>query len=735
MISKLKITALPRKKLISSLLITLAVAVLVSLLFLTGILARLEWISFDQQSKVFRADKVAPDDIVVVMIDESSLSLMNDSLGRFPWPRGIYGDLIDFLALGNPRAVVFDILFVENQKEPGIKKGRLGTNDQRLVNVTKKYPFVYHAMEMLEDTADVDGVALQARSLPDDLVKRFGLEVTPEFIFEQYNRYGVPFSKLHQASAGIGFVGLRPDNDGVYRRTRLLDSYQDKSNRLSGFPALSVTSMMAKNFDINNAFKNSRLEINGVKVPIQPDGNYLINMYGQFNELSIGGIFASIAALNQGRPDQMLISPEEFKDKIVFIGTSAAGLQDIKQTSLDLVPGVLVHAAAAGNLVAQDFLKTISPVATVLMVIFFCLLTAAAILYSPAFIYQIGLPIVIVAVYSSFVFWQFSNNVVFDLVPPLLGILNTWLCMALFLTFTEGKDKRKARRMFAQYVSPAVLAEVVDKYDNQVNADVGRRERVSILFSDIRSFTNIAESHEPEAVVEMLNTHLGVMVDIIINKRGTLDKFIGDAIMAFWGAPLRMQDHALCAVEAGLMMMRALPLVNEKIREKGFPDIKIGIGINTGDVVLGNIGSELKLDYTVIGDQVNAASRLESLTKKYLGCGLLISGTTEEELEDNVYCAIVDVVRVKGKGESMTIYAPLALKSDAEEIVKEAKTNIKLAKQAFDAYQARQWQAAHDLYEKLTGLPWTQLMQQRCLDYKKKGPSKQWDGVFSMGEK
>jgi len=730
----MKITALPKKKLVRSLAITLAVAIVVNLLFVSGILNRLEWISFDQRAKLFRSDKSAPDDIAIVMIDQSSLSLMNDRLGRFPWPRAIYGDLLDFLALGEPRAVIFDILFVENQRETALNKGRrqvrLNPNDRRLVSASKKYPFVYHAMEILEDMVDDDGLALEARPLPDDFVRRFGLEVPPALVFEQYNRYGTPFNKLYQASAGVGFVGLRPDDDGVYRRTRLFDSYQG-----IGFPALSVTSVIDREFNVASAWQDSTLVIGGLRVPIQADGNYLINMYGQFSEFSIGGIFASIAALNQGRPEKMLIQPDEFKDKIVFIGTSAAGLQDIKQTSLDLVPGVLVHAAVTGNLLTQDFLKTSSLGMTVLLVFFFSFLTALAILYAPAFIYQIGLPILIVVIYGVFVFWQFGQNNVLDLVAPVSGILSTWLSMALFLTFTEGKDKRKARRMFAQYVSPEVLAEVVDKYDDQVSADVGRRERVSILFSDIRSFTNIAENLEPEAVVEMLNTHLGAMVEIIINKRGTLDKFIGDAIMAFWGAPLRMEDHALRAVEAGLLMLRALPAVNEKMRAKGFPEIKIGIGINTGEVVLGNIGSEQKLDYTVIGDRVNAASRLESLTKKYLGCGLLISGTTYEDLHNEILCAQVDMVRVKGKNETLSIYAPLAMNSDDPEVVNSAKNNIKLANKAFDHYQARKWKLAHDLYGQILDLPWASVMQQRCLEYQKKSPSKQWDGVFSLEQK
>jgi len=188
----MKINPLPPKKLVRSLVITLAVAIVVNLLFVSGILNRLEWISFDQRAKIFRSDKSAPDDIAIVMIDQSSLNLMNDRLGRFPWPRAIYGDLLDFLALGEPRAVIFDILFVENQRETALNKGRrqarLNPNDQRLVNASKKYPFVYHAMEILEEAVDADGLALKTRPLPNDFVRRFGLEVPPALVNEDYNR-------------------------------------------------------------------------------------------------------------------------------------------------------------------------------------------------------------------------------------------------------------------------------------------------------------------------------------------------------------------------------------------------------------------------------------------------------------------------------------------------------------------------------------------------------------------
>jgi len=458
-------------------------------------------------------------------------------------------------------------------------------------------------------------------------------------------------------------------------------------------------------------------------------------MYGQYQEYSIGGIFSSMASIANGDIENLLVNPAEFKDKIIYIGTSAAGLQDIKQTSLGLVPGVLIHATVTSNILAQDFMQPVDAATTILLIVLVAGLTVLGILRCHHVIEQIAIPLGLVSLYVVWATVSFGFNIAFDVIPPVSAIILAWLSTMTFLTFTEGKDKRKVRRMLSQYVSKAVLAEVVDKYENTISTEIGRKERVSVLFSDIREFTNIAESQEPEEVVEILNAHLGAMSDVIINGyNGTLDKFIGDAIMAFWGAPIRDNDHPYQAVEAALAMYRRLQEVNHGLEEKGFPRIEIGIGIHTGDVVLGNIGSEQKLDYTIIGDSVNLASRMEGLTKQY-HCPILISEATRNVVEDRIPCAIVDLVRVKGKQEAVGIYMPL-VSSGAKSSDRQAATEqAEIAKAAFAAYLSRRWKQAITCYSQLPESDWTELAIARCRSYQRKAPVKSWDGISTLSSK
>ncbi|MBI3777186.1 MAG: adenylate/guanylate cyclase domain-containing protein, partial [Gammaproteobacteria bacterium] len=293
-------------------------------------------------------------------------------------------------------------------------------------------------------------------------------------------------------------------------------------------------------------------------------------------------------------------------------------------------------------------------------------------------------------------------------------------------------DKRRVRRVLAQYVSPAVLAEVVDKYENYLSAEVGLRTNITVLFSDIRNFTRLSESLAPETVVEMLNVFFSAMTDVLFAHHATIDKFIGDAIMAFWGAPVRDEQHAQRAVRAALGMLQALVDVNTRLAERGIAPISIGIGINTGDAVLGNIGSEKKLAYTAIGDNVNLAARLEGLTKTY-GCPVLITENTRAQVCAEFPCRLVDSVRVMGKTHAIRVYAPLGV-TNAEEITA-AHALCETTARAFELYRQRQWCNARALYETLPPGRLRELFIARCHDYELIPPAADWDGVCTLDSK
>jgi adenylate cyclase len=279
-----------------------------------------------------------------------------------------------------------------------------------------------------------------------------------------------------------------------------------------------------------------------------------------------------------------------------------------------------------------------------------------------------------------------------------------------------------------------VLAEVVSRYQDQIRVEVGTRRRLSILFSDVRGFTSLSEQLQAEQVVDLLNTHYAVMGEIIFRHNGTLDKFIGDAIMAFWGAPIPVADHARQAVSAAIEMVRHLPEVNARLAAKGYPPIDIGIGINTGEVVLGNVGFQRKLDYTVIGDHVNLGSRLEGLTKQY-GCRIIIAEETFRELGGAIPCLLVDQVRVKGRHAPIRIYQPLALPEDPEADRSQAQAFAELGDSAFTAYAAGDFKQALALYERFPEHPLRALYLRRCRAYLESPPGTAWDGVCTMTTK
>ena len=706
-------------------LIALAVALAVIALKHWGALQRLEWISFDQRMQSARADTRAPDDIAVILIDEASLQAMNPILGRYPWPRSVYADLLDFLARGHPKAVVFDILFTENEKDAP-RTTAMNRHDQRLIDTTHSTGFTYHTAQIVHDP----GIHGRGGALPEDFVSRFRIPQATGFAAGDNNSYSLPIDGLYQAAHGVGIAGLNPDSDGVYRRVKLFRVYHGNV-----FPALSVAALLDGAGSQTVAKAGGRLRFGSDSIPLDAGGNYLINPYHHFNDYSIAGVFSSLQKMRAGDVESLVIRPNEFKDKIVFVGASALGLEDLKATPLSSgTPGVYLHASVAGNLLTGDFLSPVPASVTALLISVLALATGIGIVRAHRFLLQLLLPTVLGGAYAAWVYWRFRHNEVYDLTAPLLSVALTWLSVSYYGYVTEGKDKRRIRKMFSQYVSPSILTELVDQYGNSLKPGSGRRECVTVLFSDIRDFTSISERLAAEMVVELLNTHFHAMTDVIFEHNGTLDKFIGDALMAYWGAPVKRDNHALLAVTAALHMERRVRVVNKILLSKDYPAVRIGIGINSGDAIVGNIGSEKKLDYTVIGDNVNAASRLEGLTSKYKQT-IIISDTTYAEVRGQIPCAVLDKVRVKGKATPMTIYAPLATADDPPESVAAATALAAQMEQAFGHYLAQQWRQAAEIYQRLPDSDITRMFISRCQAFMQQAPAAEWDGTTTFTSK
>ena len=404
------------------------------------------------------------------------------------------------------------------------------------------------------------------------------------------------------------------------------------------------------------------LELNDRKIPLDANGNSIINMYDlkKIDTFSMSGIFASLQKIRQGEVENLLVNPEVFKDSIVFIGASAIGTADLKAIPMDpSAPGVMLHAFMANNYLQNDFMSPPNQRLTYLSIFVGVLLAAWGVVFSKRFGLRLLIPISVVGLYIAYAIFSFKSNMQVEVVPFLFATLTTTFLSFGYVSFSEGAEKRRVAHLFTQYVSKDVLNEVLNHYQDYLKSSAGKKVEISVLFSDIRGFTTMSETTSPEEIVEMLNVHFTVMADIILKHNGTIDKYIGDAVMAFWGAPIETSNHAEQAVLAGQEMLEGLKEVNRILKERGFThEIKIGIGINTGVATIGNIGSELKKNYTIVGDTVNLASRLESITKEQK-TPLLFSEYTNEKIKGKIASRRVGNVTVKGREQAVDIFTTL----------------------------------------------------------------------------
>jgi adenylate cyclase len=637
------------KKFIIALLIALLMCILTALLYAFGGFQKPEHYAYDLQAKLLRSDKVSDSKIKVVLVDESSLKAMADIAGRWPWPRAIWSDLLDYFSYGKPKAVLFDILFLERQDE---------MNDKALIDATESSGNVYHSMIITRDEPDPDTQdnAGLNKPMPADFADRFAVRnVSGSLAIRpgtEYNVFTLPIAGLAQASEGMTVVEFDPDSDGVYRRTRPLREYGGRY-----FPVLGLAPFLDEKTAVT--IRKDAIVVNDRTIPVDENGNCIINMYGlnKVDTYSMSGIFASLQKMKAGDVESLVVNPEEFRDSIVFIGASAVGTADLKPIPMaPSAPGVMLHAFLANNYLRNDFMRPPDRRLTYLFIFIGVLLTSWAVVFSKRFVIQAVFPLLFLSLYLCYALLSFRSNMQVEIVPFLFGTVSTSFLSFGYLTFTEAVEKKRVSQLFTQYVSKDVLNEVLHNYKEYMKSSAGQKVELTVLFSDIRGFTTMSETTPPEKIVEMLNVHFSVMADIILKHNGTIDKYIGDAIMAFWGAPVKIADHAEQSVRAAQEMVEGLKEVNKTLRDRGFDlEVKIGIGINTGVATIGEIGSEKKKNYTIVGDAVNLASRLESITKEYK-TPLIFSEYTYEKIKNQIDCKLLGNVKVKGREQPVDIY-------------------------------------------------------------------------------
>lgn len=685
--------------------------------------------TLDYRYKNFMPQRMPSKDIVFVDIDDQSLNSLNDRLGRWPWSREVTSNAIEYIEQGNPKIILMDILYSENDKKNPDK-------DDFLAKTISNYKNVSFALSF-ENFEGNKADRLPASQVPFSIdIKNYQPKSNNYFL-----SYTKPFSPLWESLSHVHVVNTTKDSDGLFRFAPLFFEYNSEV-----FPSLTFKAVSQF---VNNPtyliedhqlllFENDVIKY---RIPLDENFNLKLHFYPHknlFKTIKFDKIYQDSLSVLQGEisdPEAHLKKlKEDFENKIVLIGGSATGLQDLKVTNIDKdFPGVLLHGTAISNILNNNYLKTIPVHSKYLIALLFMIVIYLSFIFLNNVIVKNIFPLLVMGGYIYFSFILFQNSEMdLPIATPLIFGFLSYGDGILYLTLVEAKQKKKIMGTLSKYLSPQVTSQLIEKGIDPT-AEVGHKQELTILFSDIRGFTTLSETIKPEQVVEMLNFYLARMTDVVFNNQGTLDKFIGDAVMAFWGAPVDDSKHALNAVISALSMKFKLKEINKHFLSKYNMEFKIGIGVNTGNVIVGNIGSNKRLDYTVIGDNVNLASRLEGLTKNY-GIEILIGEATFSSIKDSIFCRPIDWVLVKGKKEATSIYEPIVLKSKITE--KDQKLYDTYSK-GLDFYRSAKFHEAKICFEELIQKfqdPPSKVMLDRCCHLIENPPS-HWTGVYTFSSK
>ncbi len=744
MLSRLKTKWIP---VISSILILLA--------FLAHVSGTLRWSFLDQLENhaydarlVFSMPNTVDTNVVIVDIDERSLAVE----GRWPWGRDRMSVMVDQLFNHYEVGILgFDVVFAEPDESSGLK-----VLEQLAETEFRDVPGYEERLEGLRASLDYDDQF--ARTIKDRAVvlgyyfnsegattaAASGALPEPTFIkgrfqgkriqFERADGYGANLPIFQENAMAAGHFNPGEGSDGVVRCVPMLYEYQEQQYESLSLAMArnvlgveSVNAVFAPDVVTNYRYAGLEwLEIGSVRIPVDEKVCTLVPYRGR------KGSFRYVSATDviTGKVDAAIL-----KGAIVLVGTTAPGLQDLRTAPVQSAyPGVEVHA----NLVSGILNGTLKekPAYTTgaefLLLILIGLLMAVGLpVLSPVMASIATLSLIVVTIGTNLAIW-YAANLVLPMASSLMMILMLYLMNMSYGYFVETRGKRQLAGLFGQYVPPELVDEM-SVNPEAYSLDAENRE-MSVLFSDVRGFTTISEGLTPQELSELMNAVLTPMTRIIHSNRGTIDKYMGDAIMAFWGAPLEDPEHARHALIAGLQMLQKLDEIQPEFQARGWPEIRIGVGINTGLMSVGNMGSEFRMAYTVLGDAVNLGSRLEGLTKGY-GVSFIVNETTVQAVPDFVYREL-DKVRVKGKDKPVAIFEPVCQK---EELTREVSDEIKLYGQALKYYRTQEWDLAELQFLNLSKMSPSRALYpmyvERIKHFRMESPGADWDGVYTHTSK
>ena len=690
-----------------------------------GVLRTLEYFAYDTRLNLTLPNTVDRR-IVIVDVDEKSLAVE----GRWPWARDRMGRLVDLLFDEYGAAVLgFDMVFAEEERHSAFE------NVEQMLRSAGETELANRMASLMPRTDEQFAASLRNRpvvlgyyfsgnanttgQLPEPYLPSVIAE-TMDIPAPHANGYGANLPMLQEAAAG----GI-----GVFRRAPTLQSYQGDL-----FESLSLSVLhLYLDRPLSIGENNEWIFIGDYSIPLDENMAVFVPYRGP------QGSFPYVSAsdvLNMSVPD-----PELLNGAVVLVGTTAPGLYDLRNTPVQKVyPGVEVHANLISGVLDGRFLNrpfymrgaelVVGTLLAVLLAVALPVLGAVggAVLGAGA----------LLLVVAANVFVWVEYRLVASIAPVVIMILVLFLFNVAYGFIAVSRNRRALARRFGQYVPPELVEEMganPEQYSMK-----GERREMSVLFSDVRGFSNLAENMNPEQLSALMNELLTALTRVIHEQRGTIDKYMGDAVMAFWGAPVSDPHHASGAVQAALKMVEAVDRVTEDFKKRGWPEIRMGIGVNSGPMNVGDMGSEFRMAYTVLGDAVNVGSRVEGLTRVY-GVDIVVSESTVRAAPEFTY-RLLDRVRVKGRDAPLDIYEPLGTKEDFADLLRftEAlREEVDAYNRGMQHYLDRQWQQAETefvaLVDQFGEKPLYRMYIERIRHFMAEPPPADWDGVFAYATK
>jgi len=688
-----------------------------------------------------REQKVRP--VVIVDIDEASLR----EIGQWPWPRTVIADLITRLRAAGAVAVGFDVIFAEpDRMSPAVAAGSfrgldaetreklaaLPSNDAVLAEAIKRVGGIIVG----ETGAAQAAPRAEGENAPQTGFAIVGPNPRPFLVTFPGLLRNIP--PIEQAAAGRGMFSIDPEPDGIVRRVPVVMEAQGQLAPALTMEMLRVVSRAGAILIRADQAGVKTVAVPGLEVPTDGRGRFWV----YFNKRDPARSVSATDVLN-GR-----VAPDRLRGRLVLIGTSATGLLDIKTTPVQPdMPGVEVHAQILENILTKSLLA--SPgyaigAEIIAAVVFGLAIIAAAPMLPAAIVVALGAALIAGLIGISWYFFV-EHHLLIDFTYPLISCWLIYLVLTFVNYFREQQQRQQIRSAFGFYLSPPLVEQLARSPEKLVLG--GEERRMTILFSDVRGFTTISEHYkdDPQGLTQLMNRFLTPLTNAIIERKGTIDKYIGDAIMAFWNAPVDDDEHEANACDAALEMLARAEVLNGELKREAeasggvYMPLRIGIGLNSGPCVVGNMGSDFRFNYSVLGDTVNLASRLESRTKDYR-LSLVIGSRTAERAKEKFATMEIDLIQVKGKKQPELVFTVLG----RAEVSEDPRCNElrDLNTQMLAAYRKQQWDEAERLIERCRKLAGGfgadglfEMYKERIAVYRAEPPPADWTGVYEAESK